>query len=1394
MKQLSCLESVWRRSVFCGFLAMVLFGADAVPQAAAPGAAPTADHVVSLEGWPAEGIAAKVEAPFEAVFRGDFGGVPVLDVTGNYDKTVDGTLNAEARFAVAQELYRHHADDYDFLVFFTTFEFDTGGAAGFYLRARNEVDGIGSALFDQSQLFGSAGRLLGTIDMAALGGWGAQPLDPGFEGALVTLTHEMLHQWCCYTAAEDGALLGVDGSHWSYLLDTDASVMYGSDWRETSDGSFTARAVERFYSPLDLYLAGFFDETEVAPFVLIENPAVDPAQLPSAGATVSGVARTVTIDDVVAHEGPRVPAAASAQRDFRAAFVLLKRPEDPLFNEDVVVLDRLRRELANRFSILTGGRATLRVLPPAVSQGQPGEPTTGGGGGVRPPGDFELADALAWLRGRQDAEGSWQDHPGTRLRDTTAAADTLVRLDLEFTRSPDVLAWLEQREEVTTDYLARAATALPLLGGDPAAARSELATRQNADGGWGADVDHASDPLDTALALSAAAGALDAAAVDAAVQYLHATQGADGGWSSVPGSPSRSAVTTTVLRTLAELGRGEPVTPAAVAWLTSKQNATDGGFGDSPSTVHDTAGVLETLAVLGFAGAIDRDAAEDYLSSRQGVDGSWDASVYATARAAAALTSSTLPDLAFEGPVTAEPAQPRDGETVDLRATVINSGGQPTGASVARLYEGLPESSPAVAEVAIPPLVAGQSVVVIPGWDTTGHPGTQLLSLRIDADGTVAEIDEDNNLATVEVEVLEAPPGADLAVSSSELLISPATPSLLPAELAISSVVRNVGQSDAEQVVVRLWLEAPETGLLLAEQTVPLLAGRGSTVANFTHTLTTGGSQTFWIAASSDTAEDDLANNFAQVTVVPTPSLDLEITDGDVTVSEDPVALGSNATFDVTLRNRGTVDAPPVDVAFVLGDGVTSEQLDRRTLTLAAGEEIQQSVGWSADRVGELTFSATADADAMVFEIDESNNQGAVTFTVSEITDPNLRLTLETPPASVGDGERLELRVTVDSDGGVASPASRVRLYDGDPATGTPVAEAEVPALAVGQSTTLPLEWDTFGQAGSHLLSAVVDPDALIAEVTEGDNTASATVEVAPPTSGVDLETTAGSLLLSPTRPARLPETVSVTLGLRNLGLDPATQARVVVRDGAPGTGAPVFDQRLDVPARSDASLQRAGGAAPGRSQGVDHGIGGSGQDPARPCRRRSGARSGAAGLRRHGHPRRQPSRGQRPPRPGARPAGRRHGRLGQPQPRRLVAADLDPRRPRPGRQRDLDGDPRGAGGDRHRGGRHRDPGGGVGARGPAGLPRRRRGERSDGGRDRHLRRAAERQWPGHRRRNLAGRRRDRHRDRQGPGRGAAARLRVLGPAQLRPGRVRAPGSAAPRGPRAGGPGRDPGR
>ena len=311
---------------------------------------------------------------FTAKTIGEYDNVTVMEVTGNYDaKYADGTSNIVARMVIAREFFRTHDDIYDTLAIFSNFNYAMldANTRGFYSAIKNDVQGIGVPVFDGSADFGSNSRLYGTTDMGDLAlvgtGFGA-----AFDQAVLTLCHEQMHRFGSYVKFKknDGtlstALLGSDDAHWNYLLDTQGSVMYGNGWRDNNDGTFTSATVRNDFSPLDLYLMGMIDKTQVPPMLLIENQGVDPTQMPKLADVVTGTPRYVTIDDIIAAEGERIPSSAAAPKSFETAFILLVRPGS-FTGSEIPRVEDLRRAYAGKFAQLTRGVGSIAGVAPSLS-------------------------------------------------------------------------------------------------------------------------------------------------------------------------------------------------------------------------------------------------------------------------------------------------------------------------------------------------------------------------------------------------------------------------------------------------------------------------------------------------------------------------------------------------------------------------------------------------------------------------------------------------------------------------------------------------------------------------------------------------------------------------------------------------------------------------------------------------------------------------------------------------------------------------------------------------------------------------------------------------------------------------------------------------------------------
>ena len=1135
-----------------------------------------------------------VESPpetgaFSAVQRDDIGAITVIDFAGNYDRSFDNKGNVEPRAVVAREFYRNHADEYDFLVVFTTFEFNSGDALALHWGIQNQVQGIGLPQYDFSQAFGSNGKLQGYIDMAALSRYVTDPLNPEFETVLTVLGHEVLHQWSGRVHFDQGlgsdhSLVGRGGAHWSNLLDTDGSVLYGHDWRNNGDGSFTSNARQKFFSPLDLYLAGLYGADEVQPLTLINNAGINPDFTPSEGMlvhgpTISGSARTVTIEDIIAAEGPRIPAVDVAQKQFRFGFVLLAGADEPVNAAQLNAIDRVRRAFVERFAIWTGGRATANAFPQALPDEQIGAPDIVEGGDPRT-GAANIEEAFAWLRAQQTAEGFWRDKETTTLRDTTVVADVLARFDSMFARKLDAVNWLASQSVNNSDYISRQVAALHRLGGDANDLRDALLASQNDNGSWGINSGFAGNPLDTALAVLALIdhGEVSSTVINDAVDYLVAHQNPDGGWSNTAGSPSRTSVATIVLQALHRTQQLNTVVTNAVSYLAGKQNP-DGGFGDSPSTVHDTANVLNILTDINALADVRTDDAASYLLTRQGEAGDWSGSTYATALAATALQRFSFSNWLIDS-FTITPQNPSDGDRVQVTIRVLNDTRLAADPTELSLYDGDPVAGGVAiaSDVVVPALNPGQSSTISLLWDSLGQAGEHDLIAIVDPNGSQVETSESDNRVTVSVTVDNAPNGIDLAIAQQDIAVIPANPVTLPADLGFAATVRNVGLVDAPNV--RVQLRAGSTTGPVLDEHVLNIPNRTTVATNFSYDLTTPGVQQFVIVADGDNqiAEARENNNAVSISVGTSNSLDLDISNSDIVADTTSTIIGEDINFTVTLRNRGTLPTPSFIARYSISDGNNTIEIASNSVQIDAGQSIVQNIVWRVDREGALTFTVQLDPDNLIPELSEANNVASFNFTGGQATGPNLAVsfgdfTFDPNPGL--EGKPLLLSALVRNTGTETAENFSVAFHNGDPAQGGELLDQQaIAALAAGAEITVEFTWTSVPDALQKLLLVLVDPGNQVIEFSEQDNRAFNTLAVL---SLPDLAISSGDISLSPSFPTAGQE-VSVTAKVSNLGEQDVTNAILRIFDGDPDSGGVQIgaDEVINVDANGSTEVSRS--------------------------------------------------------------------------------------------------------------------------------------------------------------------------------------------------------------------------
>ncbi len=1109
------------------------------------------------------------QGAYQATFVRDVGHLTHMEFAGDYDKTLPGGLpNAPARAVVAREFFRTHPDQYDFLVTFTTFEFQTGDAVAFALPVQNHVQGIGKPIFDNSSLFGSGGKLKSFIEMAAASRYQLNPLAPEYEFVLGTLAHETLHTWGINVryagpgGQPSNALLGKDAAHWSFLLDTAASVEYGHRWRNNGNGSFTAVDARRFYSPLDLYLMGLYAPSEVPDFFRIQSGAAQATELPRKGAQIPGSAETISINQVIAVEGPRIPDAAASQKDFHYAFILLTPPGEEPSPQLLAQLEGLRREWAIRFSVLTGGRGRAHVAPAALPLADPGSVAPITGGPLRTTG-ASIPAALDWLRPLQAADGSFGDRDGTRVRDTAEALRALAASDPSFAGAAAARTFLLAQLKVNTDSLARAVRALG-RGASPQQV-TELAGRQNADGGWGLNPGLRSEALDTALATLALYTANPSASgIPRGVTYLKSRQNPDGGWPAGEQGPSSVLATAHALVTLGTLGGNGAIEPA-LQFLAARQNA-DGGFGVSGSSVHETSLVIQGLIAVNATNRINLTAARGFLDGQQSQNGSFSGSTYSTALALTALLSVDFPNWILES-LTANPTALRDGERSTLQIVVRNDGRQTLPGGLVRIFEGQPGAGGvALGDRTLPPLASQEATQLSFVYDSFDRPGGRRLFAVVDPFGVVAERSELDNARFVDLQVSPAPPGVELELTSADLTAMPPNPSTLPVTLGIVANLRNAGMTAASGIHVQLWRGLPgASGSMVVGDSTVNVPSRSNTVVTFSTTLAAAGTTTYYVLADTTQAavEDREDNNAASLSVTTSASVDLSVTANEITFQPSPALLGSDVVFQVPVRNRGTLTAPAAQVRYaVTGPNGFFQVLQTNSVTLDAGQSVTHSVVWRADRTGSFNFTAEVDVGNVVPELSETNNQASVPFTVQVQAGTNLKVDardLSFVPDPALEGSAVTLRGVVTNAGLAAASNVEVAFFDGNPAAGGVRVGTTVLSSVAGQaSVPVSVVWPNVSGANDRLIYIQVDPSSQIAEYDENDNRAFAPLVVrALP----DLAISSGSLRLTPNFP-RAGQSLTLAVEVANLGEQTASSVVVRAYAGDPSAGGSLIGTR----------------------------------------------------------------------------------------------------------------------------------------------------------------------------------------------------------------------------------------
>lgn len=1086
---------------------------------------------------------------------GASGLVYVADFAGNYNR---GELAPRAELAA--QLIGTTGQDVDFVVVFTDFEFATGEALAFYNTVRNDVRGIGQDLFDHSSLFGSPGRLQGYVDMAAISRYSLNTRDPGYRTPLTVLSHELMHRWGIgirYLAANDQVsadLLGRDGSHWSLLADTDASVMYGGRWQQEADGGFRLVESRARLSRWDLYLAGFAGEDEVPAMRLLRNTGLDPAELPVVGMQAQGVAEQITLQQVIAAEGARQPSAVNAQRQFTAALVMLVRPGQVVDDAKLAQLQRFARRYESYFQSITEGRASLRFIDQRPGTARTGTPEPLGGSQPLTQQD-PVAAALAWLKARQQQDGGFADRPGTAIRDTASALRTILQIEPTWPAADSARGFLSGRSPNNQDDRLRLAAAQAVSESD------ELVGSLVA--GW------ADSPYDLSLsaALDADASLFDGDTRQTLLAQLLSQQVTGGGFSSVTQGAARLRASLLAVRALlAFWPEGHAGAEDARAWLLNH-------LLELPLQGARSAGTSELADALVVAGELRlpeslRLRLRAALEARQGAEGDWEGSIHTTATAALALARLTQPDLEIVS-ISVLPASPLLGEPVVLRARVRNGGGVATPEIAYRwLHErsDAPGTFEPLLARTLPALIPGESAVIDAQVETQDWPAISRLQLQLDPDDVLVELSEDNNRAEMSLQLAVPGTSVDLALVAGEHAFSPPRFQRLGDTVTLNGQVRNLGGGPALRTLLRLERIQSGTRHPLAETHLDL--PENSRVAyTLEFAIEAVGDHALELTIDPLQESDDprRGNNVLNLHLPVEVGVDLAPLPGSLELRPGVARVGSDLSIRIGSINLGSRHSGEVDIELRRIDAGLGAVLQRRPLRVEAGDTATTEFLWRPVEEGSHRLQVVIDPDGHIDEFDEDNN--TFEFDVEVVRSEGVDL-LVVPgstraiPAQPLQGRPLQVSAQLVNQGAFASGPYAVALYLGDPRSGGQrIAAVPGPDLAPGGGAAITLEVEAFPGRGDVSLFLMVDSELAIPELDEDNNLG---IVDAIARAMADLGTSAQAVVLQPEVPMPGMQ-VTLRAAVSNRGEQPSEAARVHLFEIREGEPYPVPDA-VDIP------------------------------------------------------------------------------------------------------------------------------------------------------------------------------------------------------------------------------------
>lgn len=515
----------------------------------------------------------------------------------------------------------------------------------------------------------------------------------------------------------------------------------------------------------------------------------------------------------------------------------------------------------------------------------------------------------------------------------------------------------------------------------------------------------------------------------------------------------------------------------------------------------------------------------------------------------ACVTSVPQADLAIQG-ASAQPLAIVPGNSLTVNCTVYNLSGATAQNSSVGYYlssDAMLSANDVLLDKSAGSLLGGNqssyrsATLSVPA---TTPPGSYYLLFAADYLGVVNESNENNNVASISVNVV--PPSTDLVVQQTNVN----TPNTAPGNpLSLSCTIANQGNAPANFSSVGYYLSTDialdaNDQLLTSSyggQLTPSYNQYRSATTNVPPSTTPGNYYILFAADYQNVVnESNETNNVAAVSItVSAPSVDLLVQ--DVQLSQTSVLPGAFTSASAYILNQGNTTANASNTGVYLSTDATLSSNDQLLVTSAVSQLTtnQGSTVYPQFTVPNTVTAGTyyllfaADYLNAVTETNETNNVRSVVITVLS---PTVDLLVQQPylnSSSIVPGSSVTTNCYVYNQGNSSAASSSVGYYlsadnalsSNDILVGSTFGSTLTGNNSNYRSGNLAIPAGT--AIGTYYVFFVVDYQNLVTETNENNNTTSVTLNIVAP--GVDLFLTQPSLSPS-SAGAGIPFNASVTI------------------------------------------------------------------------------------------------------------------------------------------------------------------------------------------------------------------------------------------------------------------------